>query len=62
MEKTSCTYVVIAKNQQMRKFEKMQELAYQGAGVIWISTLYDDMEWTLPKNGIIQTMYWEVPK
>lgn len=62
MEKTSCTYVVIAKNQQMSKFEKMQELAYQGAGVIWISTLYDDMEWTLPKNGIIQTMYWEVPK
>lgn len=62
MEHTSCTYIVIAKNQQISKYEWMEQFARQGAAVIWISTLFDDMEWTLPKGGLIETMYWEVPK
>lgn len=62
MEKTFCTYIMIAKNQQLDKYQKLQELVYQGTNVIWISTLYEDMECTLPKNGNIQIIYWEVPK
>lgn len=62
MEKVSCTYVMIAKNQQMSKYEKLEKLVQQGAGGIWISVLHDDMERTLPKEGKIQLIYWEVPK
>lgn len=62
MEHTSCTYIMIAKNQQMDKYRKLEELAHQGANAVWISTLYEDMEWTLPKSGSIEMIYWEVPK
>lgn len=62
MENTSCTYIMIAKNQQLEKYQQMLELVYQGANAVWISTLYEDMEWTLPKSGNMQMIYWEVPK
>lgn len=62
LESTQKTYVMISKNQRMTCYEEFLELLNQGTNGIWISTLYDDMEQTLPKNGNVPLIYWEVEK
>ena len=62
LESTQKTYVMISKNQRMTCYEAFVELLHQGTSGIWISTLYNDMELTLPENGNLPVIYWEVEK
>lgn len=59
---TQRTYILITKNQTEELWNGFQELLHQGSGGIWISTLYNDMELTLPSDGNLPVVYWEVPK
>lgn len=61
-EHVSRTYVMISKNQRSSCYEGFQELLSQGAGGIWIATLYNDMKWTLPAEGNVSVIRWEVKK
>lgn len=56
------TYVMISKNQRISCYEGFQELLRQGAGGIWIATLYKEMELTLPKDFNLSVLRWEVKK
>lgn len=62
MEHTHRTYVMISKNQRISCYEGFQELLSQGAGGIWIATLYKEMKWTLPTDGMMSVIRWEVKK
>lgn len=54
------TYIMISKNQRGNVYEGFRELVRQGASGFWISTRYDDMEWTLPEYGNLPVIDWEV--
>lgn len=62
LDNTQKTYILISKNQRMTCYKGFQELLCQGTTGIWISTLYNDMERTLPENGNLPVIYWEVEK
>lgn len=62
LESTQKTYIMISKNQRVSCYELFLELLHQGTNGIWISTLYNDMELTLPQNGNLPLIYWEVEK
>lgn len=62
MENTQRTYVMISKNQRKTCYEDFLKLLGQGASGIWIATLYDEMELTLPENRQVPIVRWEVKK
>ncbi|MBS6196328.1 MAG: DUF58 domain-containing protein [Clostridiales bacterium] len=62
MDKTHRTYVMISKNQRNTCYEGFMELLGQGAAGIWIATLYREMELTIPENGKLPVLRWEVEK
>lgn len=62
VEYTQKTYVMISKNQRISCYEGFQELLHQGASGIWIATLYEEMEWTLPRSREFAVLRWEVEK
>lgn len=62
MDHTHRTYVMISKNQRISCYEGFKELLHQGAGGIWIATLYKEMNMTLPMDSDLSVIRWEVKK
>ena len=61
-EKVNRTYVMISKNQRPGCYESFCNLIRQGAGGIWIATLYNDMPLQLQDTPGISVIRWEVRK
>lgn len=62
MEVSSRTYVMISKNQKKDCYESFLKLLDQGAGGIWISTLYKEMDLHLTQTSCCPIIRWEVRK
>lgn len=61
-EVSSRTYLMISKNQKENCYESFLKLLQQGAGGIWISTLYKEMELQLRQTPDCPIIRWEVRK
>ena len=62
MEVSSRTYVMISKNQKKDCYESFLKLLDQGAGGIWISTLYKEMDLHLTQTSCCPIIRWEMRK
>jgi len=54
------TYIMISKNQRADCYEAFSDLTGQGTSGFWISTRYSGMECSLPRDGRVTVIDWEV--
>ena len=56
------TYLMISKNQKQECYESFLKMVGEGAGSLWIATLYPEMDLRLPGKENCPVLRWEVKK
>ena len=55
-------YLMISKNQKQECYESFLKMVGEGAGGLWIATLYPEMDLRLPGKENCPVLRWEVKK